>query len=206
MIWEKWVRISGKPSRYHKGDDRYIGGEIMKRIVGLEAQAASKASRTSWSTGSTRGATEPDPSALAMKLVRHEMRQMEDSARTWPNEGTKFSKFPQKMTWQAFRKGLPRQEFLLMFRRTLESPIREKTCDMMKRQILMHAVALLQSLFKWLPERVSRILSCYWMLFPVPWAVFVCVAWVYANHAVDTWHKYVNFVSDTVKAWPAETI
>ena len=52
--WENMFRISGSPSRYQMGAERYMGGAIMKETPGREEQTSRSAERASSSTGSTR--------------------------------------------------------------------------------------------------------------------------------------------------------
>ena len=82
-------------------------------------------------TGSTRFETIETSSEAVIKLVMHEMMQMDDSGRTLDNVVAKISMLPQDNVWQFFRAGLARTLFLLTWFRMLESPIKENSLDMM---------------------------------------------------------------------------
>ena len=91
--------ISGSPSRYQTGKERYIGGESRYQRSGLDPQASIRAVLKSWSTGSTRLWTEAGPSASHKMLVTHAMMQAVEVSRTFSRVGTKMDALPQLRTW-----------------------------------------------------------------------------------------------------------
>jgi hypothetical protein len=66
---ENFCRISGKPSRYHNGRDRNIGGVIRNFFSGLDSQASVRISRNLVMMGSTRTPGAEEPGESATKLV-----------------------------------------------------------------------------------------------------------------------------------------
>ena len=78
-------------------------------------------------TGSTRFETIETSSEAVIKLVMHEMMQMDDSGRTLDNASPKVSKWPQVNTWADWIAALARRLVLFTLLRMLESPIKEKT-------------------------------------------------------------------------------
>ena len=86
-----------------------------------------------WSTGSIFWKIDEGPSASARKFDTQETMQTLESGRTSLNILGKASFAPQRRTWQDFTSGLARHEFLLMFRRTFESPTMEKRRDISLR-------------------------------------------------------------------------
>ena len=126
MTLEKRVRISGNPSLYHRGLERYMGGDTIYPLDGLASQTASRASRISWRAGSTRWVTEEGPSQSVRKFVTQDTMQTFNSDRTDSKEEPKISRFPQLITWHALTRGLARVVFFVRFLRTLESPRIEK--------------------------------------------------------------------------------
>ena len=69
---ENLVRTSGNPSRYHRGEWRYMGGETRKNMAGLAVQAAPRAVQKSSRTGSILLDTTESSSDDAKKLVTHD--------------------------------------------------------------------------------------------------------------------------------------
>ena len=77
------------------------------------------------------------PSEEVRKLVRHEMITTLESALTDFNDSAKIPKAPQGIICADLTAGLARQVVFVIWRRTLESPIKEKTrtCDILAKEI-----------------------------------------------------------------------
>ena len=124
---ENLVRTSGNPSRYHRGEWRYMGGETRKNMAGLAVQAAPRAVQKSSRTGSILLDTTESSSEDAKKLVTHDTMHTLLSFRIWPRAASSSSSFMQVRTWQPNIWGQARVFVFVMFRFTFESPKRVKT-------------------------------------------------------------------------------
>ena len=75
-IDENFTKISDMPSRYHRGEDRYMGGQIIYRRSEFSRQTDSMISRISSITGSMRTDVDWPSGADAMKFDKQEIMQI----------------------------------------------------------------------------------------------------------------------------------
>ena len=95
--------MTGRPSRYQVGAERYIGAVSMKWHWSLSAQASKSTACASRRTGSMRLETlelEP-PSMEVKKLVKQDRMQTVDSERLDFSASLKIPIWPHGMYWAA---------------------------------------------------------------------------------------------------------
>ena len=122
MMLEKIWRISGSPSRYQIGVDRYIGGQMKKSTVGRAAQAVASLEWKLVKAGSTFRAKVDEPTRFVKKFVRQATMQMSDSGRIDFNDVEKTDRRPHWSNCAEDIQGRSRQLWRDMCLLMLESP------------------------------------------------------------------------------------
>lgn len=131
---ENFFMTSERPSRYQRGDRRYIGGQMRYFRSGNWMQASRRVLRKLSRTGSTRDETEVGPGAASQrKLVMQDTIHTVDSDRISLRTSGRSRSLLTVNTWASDRSLQARLLTWTLNLRMLESPTMEKTrsCDMM---------------------------------------------------------------------------